>query len=52
VRLDSAAVGFAESVIVQVTLESHNDETLEKFGKALEEIPEVLEAYLISGTYD
>ena len=52
VRLDSAAVGFAESVIVQVTLESHNDETLEKFGKALEEIPEVLEAYLISGDYD
>src|SRR4249920_4074352 len=52
VRLDAAAVGFAESVIVQVTLESHNDETLEKFGKALEEIPEVLEAYLISGDYD
>jgi Lrp/AsnC family leucine-responsive transcriptional regulator len=52
VRLDPAAVGFSESVIVQVTLESHNDETLEEFGKALEEIPEVLEAYLVSGDYD
>ena len=52
VRLDPAAVGFGESVIVQVTLESHNDETLEEFGKALEEIPEVLEAYLVSGDYD
>ena len=52
VRLDPAAVGFGESVIVQVTLESHNDETLEQFGKALEEIPEVLEAYLVSGDYD
>jgi Lrp/AsnC family leucine-responsive transcriptional regulator len=52
VRIDPAAIGFAESVMVQVTLESHNDETLYKFGKALEEIPEVLEAYLISGDYD
>jgi Lrp/AsnC family leucine-responsive transcriptional regulator len=52
VRLDPSAVGFSESVIVQVTLESHNDETLDEFGKALEEIPEVLEAYLVSGDYD
>lgn len=52
VRIDPAALGFTETVIVQVTLESHNDETLVAFGKALEEIPEVLEAYLISGDYD
>lgn len=52
VRIDPAAIGFAETVIVQVTLESHNDETLEAFGKALADIPEVLEAFLISGDYD
>ena len=52
VRIDPAAVGYTETVIVQVTLESHNDETLDAFGKALEEIPEVLEAFLISGDYD
>jgi Lrp/AsnC family transcriptional regulator, leucine-responsive regulatory protein len=52
VRIDPASIGFSESVMVQVTLESHNDETLYKFGKALEDIPEVLEAYLISGDYD
>jgi Lrp/AsnC family leucine-responsive transcriptional regulator len=52
VRIDPAAIGFSETVMVQVTLESHSDETLYKFGKALEEIPEVLEAYLISGDYD
>jgi len=52
VRIDPAAIGFGETVMVQVTLESHSDETLYKFGKALEEIPEVLEAYLISGDYD
>lgn len=52
VRIDQAAIGFTETVIVQVTLESHNDETLYAFGKSLEEIPEVLEAFLISGDYD
>jgi Lrp/AsnC family leucine-responsive transcriptional regulator len=52
VRIDPAALGFTETVIVQVTLESHTDEMLEVFGKALEEIPEVIEAYLISGDYD
>ena len=52
VRIDPAAIGFTETVIVQVTLESHNDETLYAFGKALGEIPEVLEAFLISGDYD
>ena len=52
VRIDPAAVGFIDTVIVQVTLESHSDETLSEFGKALEEIPEVLEAYLVSGDYD
>jgi Lrp/AsnC family leucine-responsive transcriptional regulator len=52
VKLDAAAIGFRETVIVQVTLESHTDEMLEAFGKALSEIPEVLEAYLISGDYD
>jgi Lrp/AsnC family leucine-responsive transcriptional regulator len=52
VRIDPAAVGFRETVIVQLTLESHSDEMLEGFGKALAEIPEVLDAYLISGDYD
>jgi Lrp/AsnC family leucine-responsive transcriptional regulator len=52
VELDAAALGFRETVIVQVTLESHTDEMLEAFGGALSEIPEVLEAYLISGDYD
>ena len=52
VRIDPAAVGYTETVIVQVTLENHNDETLAAFGRALEAIPEVLEAYLISGDYD
>lgn len=52
VRINPAAVGFADTVIVEVTLESHGDETLEAFGQALADIPEVLEAFLVSGEYD
>lgn len=52
VRIDPAALGYTETVIVQVTLGSHSDETLFEFGKELEQIPEVLEAYLVSGDYD
>jgi len=52
VRIDPAAIGFSETVIVQVTLDSHTDRTLFDFGKELEQIPEVLEAYLVSGDYD
>jgi Lrp/AsnC family transcriptional regulator, leucine-responsive regulatory protein len=52
VRIDPPKVGLTETVIVQVTLESHSDETLFEFGRILEQIPEVLEAYLVSGDYD
>jgi Lrp/AsnC family leucine-responsive transcriptional regulator len=52
VRVNPAKVGLADTVIVQVTLDSHSDEALFEFGRALEGIPEVLEAFLVSGDYD
>jgi Lrp/AsnC family transcriptional regulator, leucine-responsive regulatory protein len=52
VRVDPPSIGLSETVIVQVTLESHTDETLYDFGKMLEQIPEVMEVYLVSGDYD
>jgi len=52
VRVDPITIGLTDTVIVQVTLESHTDETLYEFGRALAQIPEVLEAYLVSGDYD
>ncbi len=52
VRLSPEKVGLKDTVIVQVTLDSHSDEALERFGRRLEEIPEVLEAFLVSGDYD
>lgn len=52
VRVNPAAVGLGDTVIVHVTLDSHSDEALFEFGRALEQIPEVLEAFLVSGDYD
>jgi len=52
VDLDPAKLGYRDSVIVQLTLESHSDETLYEFGRVLATIPEIQEAYLVSGDYD
>lgn len=52
VDVDPAKLGYHDSVIVQVTLESHTDETLYDFGRVLATIPEIQEAYLVSGDYD
>lgn len=52
VRLNAQAMGLADTVLVQLTLDSHSDNTLEKFGETLAAIPEVIEAWLVSGEYD
>lgn len=52
VQVNAEAMGLADTVIVQVTLDSHSDEALFEFGRALQAIPEVLEAFLVSGDYD
>ncbi|MBI4694427.1 MAG: Lrp/AsnC family transcriptional regulator [Gammaproteobacteria bacterium] len=52
VRINQIEVGFAETVLVQVTLDNHSDQILFEFGRTLAEIPEVIEAFLISGDYD
>ena len=52
VDLDAEKLGYHDSVIVQLTLESHSDETLYEFGRVLATIPEIQEAYLVSGDYD
>lgn len=51
-ELDRARLGWKDTVIVQLTLASHTDETLYDFGRILSEIPEVMDAYLVSGDYD
>src|ERR1700749_803177 len=44
VRLNAEKLDLGDTVIVHVTLDSHSDEALMEFGRALQEIPEVLEA--------
>ncbi|MCG5074330.1 Lrp/AsnC family transcriptional regulator [Paraburkholderia tagetis] len=45
-------LGFADIVILEVTLDRHEDDALARFGAELAALPEVLEAYLVSGEYD
>ena len=52
VRLNARALDLSDTVLVMVTLDSHSDNTLEKFGETLASIPEVIEAHLVSGDYD
>ena len=52
VRVNPEKVGLTETVILHVTLDNHSDEALFEFGQALEGIPEVMEAFLVSGDYD
>ncbi|MCA3810780.1 MAG: Lrp/AsnC family transcriptional regulator, partial [Burkholderia sp.] len=45
-------LGYADIVILEVTLDRHEDDALARFGEELAALPEVLEAYLVSGEYD
>lgn len=50
--LDQEKLGAPEIVIVEITLERHDDDVLEAFGKQMAMIPEILEVYLTTGEYD
>ena len=52
VKVNAEKVGLPDQLIVQLTLNSHTDKALVEFGRQLEAIPEVMEAYLVSGDYD
>ena len=50
--LSQQALGYPDTVIIEVTLDRHDDDIFDKFGQALAELPEVMEAYLLTGEYD
>src|SRR5437899_2926472 len=52
INVDLENIGYRDTFIVQVILETHSEKTLNEFGRALDLIPEVTEAYLVSGEYD
>lgn len=49
---NQAALGLPDTVIVYVSLERHDDEALHRFEVALAKMPEVVEAYLLTGDSD
>jgi Lrp/AsnC family leucine-responsive transcriptional regulator len=50
--IDQEKLGLSDTVLIEVTLDRHEDEVLARFGEELAALPEVLDAYLISGEYD
>lgn len=50
--LDQRTLGVPDTVIIEVTVDRHDDEIFQRFSDALAELPEVMEAYLLSGEYD
>ena len=50
--INAKAIGINELFFIEITLERHDDEILEQFSDALSQMPEVVEAHLVTGDYD
>jgi Lrp/AsnC family transcriptional regulator, leucine-responsive regulatory protein len=50
--LDRKQLGFANEFFVEVSLIAQSEDTLEKFEKAVQRVPEILECHLMSGQFD
>ncbi|TCB68458.1 Lrp/AsnC family transcriptional regulator [Acinetobacter sp. ANC 4178] len=51
-NINPKAIGINELFFIEITLERHDDEILEQFSQTLADIPEVIEAHLVTGDYD
>ncbi|MCB1378276.1 MAG: Lrp/AsnC family transcriptional regulator [Alphaproteobacteria bacterium] len=50
--LDRTLLGLANEFFVEVSLAAQTEEAFEKFEKAVQRVPEVLECHLMSGQFD
>lgn len=50
--LNAKAVGLSGTAFVQVTLRGQGREDLERFERAVTDIPEIMECYLLAGQHD
>jgi Lrp/AsnC family leucine-responsive transcriptional regulator len=50
--LDRRMLGLANEFFVEVSLIAQSEEALEKFEKAVQRVPEILECHLMSGQFD
>ena len=51
-KLDRAALGFSNEFFVEVSLSAQTEEAFEKFERAIQRVPEILECHLMSGQFD
>jgi Lrp/AsnC family transcriptional regulator, leucine-responsive regulatory protein len=51
-NLDRAGLGLANEFFVEVSLSAQTEEAFEKFEKAIQRVPEILECHLMSGQFD
>jgi Lrp/AsnC family transcriptional regulator, leucine-responsive regulatory protein len=50
--LDRLALGLANEFFVEISLTAQTEEAFEKFEKAVQRVPEILECHLMSGQFD
>jgi Lrp/AsnC family transcriptional regulator, leucine-responsive regulatory protein len=50
--LDRMALGLANEFFVEISLSAQTEEAFEKFEKAVQRVPEILECHLMSGQFD
>jgi DNA-binding Lrp family transcriptional regulator len=50
--LNRAALGLANEFFVEVSLSAQTEEAFEKFEKAVQRVPEIVECHLMSGQFD
>ena len=51
-NINPKAIGINELFFIEITLERHDDEILNQFSETLANMPEVVEAHLLTGDYD
>jgi Lrp/AsnC family leucine-responsive transcriptional regulator len=51
-ELDQAKLGLPDTVIIEVMTEKHDETQLARFEEAIANMPEVIEAWLVTGEYD
>ena len=50
--LSQGRLGLPDTVIIEVMCEKHDDDTLRRFETAVAAMPEIIEAWLVTGEYD
>jgi len=51
-NLDKKKIGITMTFFVEVRLKDHQEESIEKFELQLIDMPEVINSYIVSGSYD